>query len=242
MITDDSIRFGDAVIEYKVRRSARRKKTVQIAIDAGGVQVSAPLGMSDEDLRAIVRRRAAWILRQPRIATSVAVPRQFASGETLPYLGRNVPLIQEQANLTAPEIVFDHQYFRVKASHVPAAEEWVPLIQQAFVSWYRARAAEILPANVDRWWPRMGHGFKPKILVRDQRQRWGSCAHDGTLRFNWRVMMLEPSLVEYIVVHELAHITIRNHSPQFWALVESMMPDVQHRRRRLREVGPTLPL
>ncbi len=242
MITSDSIRFGDAVIEYKVRRSARRKKTVQIAIDAGGVQVAAPSDMPDEELRAIVRRRAAWILRQPAVKKAAAMPRQFASGETLPYLGRNVSLVQEQAQLTAPEIVFDHWHFRVKVPQVPATEEWGPLIRQAFVGWYRARAAEILPANVDRWWPRMGHGYKPKILVRDQRRRWGSCAHDGTLRFNWRVTMLEPSLVEYIVVHELAHITIRNHSPQFWTLVESMMPDVQHRRRRLREVGPTLPL
>ena len=80
------------------------------------------------------------------------------------------------------------------------------------------------------------------MLIRDQRRRWGSCASDGTLRFSWRGMMLEPALIEYIVVHELAHLTVKNHSPDFWKLVTSAMPDVQQRRKRLREVSRTLPL
>ena len=80
------------------------------------------------------------------------------------------------------------------------------------------------------------------MLVRDQRRRWGSCAHDGTLRFNWRVMMLEPALIEYVVVHELAHLTVPNHSPEFWAAVSAALPDVPDLRRRLREVGSALPL
>ncbi len=82
----------------------------------------------------------------------------------------------------------------------------------------------------------------PRVLIRDQRLRWGSCAPDGTLRFNWRVVMLKPSLIEYVVVHELAHLTHPNHSPSFWGLVTEVMPDAQERRARLREEGRTLPL
>ena len=80
------------------------------------------------------------------------------------------------------------------------------------------------------------------MLTRDQRQRWGSCAPDGTLRFNWRTVMLPPMLTEYVVVHELAHLTVKSHSTEFWGLVSKAMPDAQRRRRRLREVGQTLPL
>ena len=65
---------------------------------------------------------------------------------------------------------------------------------------------------------------------------------DGTLRFNWRTVMLRPLLIDYIVVHELAHLEVRNHSKDFWALVSEKMPDAQLRRRRLREEGRTLPL
>ena len=71
----------------------------------------------------------------------------------------------------------------------------------------------------------------------------GGAAHpDGTLRFNWRTMMLEQALIEYVVVHELAHLTHQNHSTDFWGLVAKAMPDAQQRRRHLRETGRTLPL
>ena len=111
-----------------------------------------------------------------------------------------------------------------------------------FVDWYRDRAARHLPPMVDRWWPELGRGGTPKILIRNQRRRWGSCAADGTLRFSWRVMLLDPSLIHYIVVHELAHLTHMNHSPAFWELVCRTMPDAQDRRKRLREAGRALPL
>ena len=80
------------------------------------------------------------------------------------------------------------------------------------------------------------------MLIRDQRQRWGSCAPDGTLRFNWRVVMLQPELAEYVVVHELAHLKISSHSAEYWTLISSLLPDAQQRRRRLREEGRLLPL
>ena len=115
-------------------------------------------------------------------------------------------------------------------------------IRRAVVGWYRDRAAERLPGVVERWWPRLGRSEKSRILIRDQRQRWGSCAPDGTLRFNWRAMMLKPALIEYVVVHELAHLTHRNHSTDFWDLLSTAMPDAQQRRLRLREEGRTLPL
>ena len=67
-----------------------------------------------------------------------------------------------------------------------------------------------------------------------------ACAADGTLRFNWRVAMLHPALIEYIVVHELAHLTVMNHSADFWDLMAGALPDVQLRRRQLREVGRLL--
>ena len=88
----------------------------------------------------------------------------------------------------------------------------------------------------------MGWPETPQVLIRDQRQRWGSCAPDGTLRFNWRVVMLRPKLAEYIVVHELAHLKANSHSAEFWTLVSNLLPDAQQRRRLLREAGRMLSL
>ena len=238
----DRVRFGDTTIDYEVRRSERRKKTVQITVDGGGVQVAAPMTTPDGELRAIMRKRAPWIISQGSGTSLEAAPKRFVSGETLRYLGRNVRMVVERADVRSPEVRFDHWRFRVAAPRGLDDGARYERIRRSVVGWYRARAAERLSADVDRWWPRLGRGAKPRVLIRDQRQRWGSCAPDGTLRFNWRAVMLAPALIEYIVVHELAHLTHQNHSADFWGLVSATMPDAQERRRHLRKFGRPLPL
>ena len=225
-----SVRFGDATIEYEVRRSERRKKTVQITVDGGGVQVAAPSKTPESELRAMVRKRAPWILSHASDEMLEATPKRFVSGETLPYLGRNVRLVVKTTDVRSPEVRFDHWRFRVAVPKATDDGHRYERIRRAVVGWYRGRATERLPEIVERWWPRLGRGEMSRILVRDQRQRWGSCAPDGTLRFNWRAMMLKPALMEYVVVHELAHLTHRNHSTNFWGLVSNVMPDAQQRR------------
>ena len=243
MATDRGlVRFGDTDIEYEVRRSERRKKTVQITVNGAGVQVAAPATTPDSELQAIVRKRAAWILSHAGDAALGAAPKRFVSGETLPYLGRNVRLIVEPKDVRTPQVRFDHWRFRVLVPEGLKEEDRYWRIRRAVVDWYRGRAEERLRSSVQRWWPRLGNGDDPRILIRDQRHRWGSCAPDGTLRFNWRVMMLEASLVEYVVIHELVHLSIKNHSQDFWRMLASMLPDAEHRRRKLREAGKILPL
>ena len=242
MTDRDSVRFGDTTIEYEVRRSTRRRKTVEITVDGGGVRVVAPVPTPEAELRSLVRKRAPWILRHASEAMLEAAPKRFVSGETLPYLGRNVRMIVSPADVRRPEVRFDHWRFRIA---VPPSMEGAArrdAIHRAVVQWYRARATKRLEAGVERWWPRLGRGERSRVLVRDQRQRWGSCAPDGTLRFNWRAMMLAPDLIEYVIVHELAHLTHRDHSASFWTLLSRAMTDAQQRRKRLRETGRMLPL
>ena len=242
MIERDSIRFGDTTIEYNVRRSDRRKKTVQVTLDGGGVQVAAPMDMPADDLQTLVRRRAPWILNHATDELLTIAPKRFVSGETLPYLGRNVRMVFEAADVRTLEVRFDHWRFSIKVPRDLSEVERYESVRPAIVGWYREKAAVRLSAGIKKWLPRFGGGDIPSVLVRDQRQRWGSCAPDGTLRFNWRVMMLEPALVDYVVVHELAHLTVRNHSDDYWKLVAQVIPDAQERRHKLREIGRTLPL
>ena len=243
MIERNSIRFGNTTIDYEVRRSERRRKTVQITVDGAGVQIAAPMATRDSELQAIVHRRASWILRHaPGAEILKSAPKRFVSGETLPYLGRNVRLVVESADIRLPKFRFDHWRFRVTVPQYLNDAERCDQLRRTVVEWYRARATERLPNVVEQWWPRLRRGNMPPILIRDQRHRWGSCASDGTLRFNWRVMMLPPALIEYVVVHELAHLTHRNHSTDFWGLVSMVMPDAQQRRQDLRKAGRVLPL
>ena len=236
------VQFGDATIKYDVHRSGRRKKTVQITMDGGRVLVASPLDTPDSKLEAIVRKRAPWILRQAPEAVLQVPRKRFVSGETLPYLGRNVRLIVEPADVPSPKVRFDHWSFRIAVPIGLDESKRYEGIRKAIVQWYRQRAAQRLPRTVELWRKRMGWPETPGVLIRDQRQRWGSCAPDGTLRFNWRVVMVHPELAEYVVVHELAHLKISSHSAEYWAQVSSLLPDAQQRRQRLRVAGKMLPI
>ncbi len=242
MTETGSVHYGDTTINYEVRRSKRRRKTVEVTVDGGGVHVAAPVSTSNSQLKSIVRKRAPWILKHATESLLEVSPKRFVSGETLPYLGRNVRMIVQPKDVASPKVRFDHWRFRVTVPKPLVGEERYEAIRKAIVDWYRYRASERLLQVVGRWWATLGRGKGPQVLIRDQRQRWGSCAPDGTLRFNWRAMMLKPALIEYIVVHELAHLTRRNHSSEFWSLIVKVMPDAQQRRRSLRDAGKLLPL
>ena len=242
MTERSSVRFGTTTIEYDVRRSERRKKTIQITVDGGGVHVAAPVETSASELRAIVRKRAPWILRKASSAALEAPPKRFVSGETLPYLGRNVKIIVEPANVRSAQVRFDHWRFHITVPTGLSGEERYDAVRKPIVRWYRTRAAARLPELVDRWRPRLGLTGTCRVLIRDQKTRWASCAPDGTLRFNWRTMMVKPALIEYVVVHELTHLLHPNHSQNFWTAVTKHMPDAPDRRAALKHAGLELPL
>lgn len=244
MRTRDRVRYGGSVIEYEIRRSPRRRKTIQLAVDGGGVSVTAPMEAGDEYLKAFVRQRADWIIRRSSDAAALrAAPKRFVSGETVPYLGRNLRMIVSEAEEgeRTPQVRFDHWRLRIAVPPGWVGEERTERVRSAVTDWFRGRAEVRVPPVVDRWWPEFGRGERSAVLIRNQRKRWASCGADGTLRFNWRVVMVPPSLLEYVVVHELAHLVVRNHSPDFWNLVTGAIPDAPARRRRLRETTPHLP-
>jgi len=236
------VRYGNSDICYTVLRSARRKKTIEITVDgAEGVLVAAPLAASSDDIRDVVLRRAGWILGKADRGAPPAHSKVFVSGETLPYLGREVRMDVTHEDLPAVRVRFVHWAFEVRVPWGLDGEARREAIRNALTRWYRRRASDAVRKAAARWQAHLGV-CPTRVAVRDQRQRWGSCAPDGTLRFNWRIVMAEPSLLDYVVVHELAHLIHRNHSKDFWAAVEAVMPDYQLRRGKLKVEGPRFSL
>lgn len=235
-----SVQFGDTVIEYTVQRSRRRRKTVAITLDSvEGVLVSAPMAASCEKIRELVGKRAGWIIRRWPSAQESPPAKDYVTGESLPYLGRRVRLAVREEAIRQVIVRFTHWRFEIMVPRGLAGEERRAAIRRGVTRWYRARALERLGERA-AWWAAQA-GYAPTgVLVRDQRQRWGSCAPDGTLRFNWRIVLAPPSLVDYVVVHELAHLRERNHGPGFWAEVGRHLPDYGLRRAQLKELGPQL--
>ena len=234
--------LGDTAVEYEVKRSRRRKKTYAISVFGGIVHIAAPQRAKLRDMDALVIKHGAWILKRISQPTPQQVEKQFESGETFPYLGRSVKLVVESAAVRGTQVRFEHWQLQVTVPRRLEGEKRRKAVRRVVVGWYRSRAAERIAKVLEQWWPRLGRGQKSPVLIRDTRRQWGSCASDGTLRFSWRLMMTKPELVEYVVVHELSHLTHRNHSADFWGLVASVMPDAQQRRKRLDELTPMLPI
>ena len=238
----DSVRVGDTTIEYEVQRSSRRKKSIQIHVERGVVRVAVPSLAKPSAVRRAVRDRAVWIINKLSQAPSEGLEKRFVNGESLPYMGEDVRITVRVVDVPSPEIQLTDGRFRVAVPTNLRGKRRLEAMRQTFTEWYRERAFEQVTECVGRWWPQLGRGEKSRVLIRNQRRRWGSCASDGTIRINWRIIMLEPALIEYIVVHELAHLSVRNHSPDFKNLMASALPDFRDRQKRLGQMEGVLPL
>ena len=242
MTTKHRVQVAEGDIEYTVKRSRRRKKTVQVSIQYGKVVVAAPMRTPNREIQAIIRNRSGWILGKLEVSASEPRPLELVTGESLPYFGKQIALVVVEEDVRKPNARITGEHITVTVGRLLLEGERREATHAALVALYKAHAAEFLEEAVSRWLPVMGRFEIPKVLVREQRSRWGSCSSDGTLRFSWRLGMIEPDLIESVVVHELAHLDVMNHSRAFWDVVQKAMPDAKDRRKRLREAGLRLPL
>ncbi len=204
-----AVRYGNSNLSYTLIRSARRKKTIEMTIDqTDGITVAAPATAPAATIAEIVLRRAGWILT--RLECEVGTREKlFVSGETLPYLGREVRMEVTHREIDSVRLNFSHWSFELEVPSSLEGEGWQAAIRAAFVRGCRRRASDVVRRSVERW-SRLMTLTPAGVAIRDQRRRWGSCAADGTLRFNWRIIMAEPALLEYVVVHEIVHLVHRN--------------------------------
>lgn len=224
-------------IEYEVVRSARRRRTLQLTVDAHGVRVRAPLRTPLREIEAFVRERAPWIARHRPVATP---PLAYVTGEVIPFEGRALPLFvsaRRTRSATVTRGLFD---LSITAPARYEGARRIRAIERAVTRWYAERARAAIEASVGRWTAITGL-VPRRVLIRNQHQRWGSCSPDGTLRFNWRLVMLAPEFLDYVVVHELVHLAVPNHGSGFWSAVAGLLPDHAARRRRVREAAASLP-
>ena len=229
------IHFGYTVIPYAVRRSYRRA-SVSIAIDPTlGVLLTAPKATSIQRLDRVVHAKARWILeRLQRLPDEIdATPsREFVSGETFLYLGRQHRLRAVADNRA--KVSLGGGWLNVSVPALTTAG-----VKRALVIWFSSHASVRISSRVATWAKKLGLPT-PIVLIRDQRRRWASCDPKGNLRFNWRIIQAPMRLLDYVVVHELVHLTHRAHSKAFWAALGKIMPDYESRREELRVLGPQL--
>lgn len=220
------VELSGTTVEYTVRRSDAATRA-RIDVDVHGVTVVLPAGAR---LRAekFLKEKAAWVLEKHREFARYRerVPdRTFEPGESFPVLDRDRELVVEPARRNE----LTDETIRLRRSAVEQSS-----VKRALENFYRSLAREQFTERADHYAPRMGVEYRG-IEVRNQKTKWGSCSSSGTLGLNWRLMQAPPAIVEYIVVHELAHLREMNHSEAFWEIVAEFDPEYQDHRAWLRE-------
>ncbi|MFA5866861.1 MAG: SprT family zinc-dependent metalloprotease [Actinomycetota bacterium] len=223
---------------------SKRKNSVGFSVKWPDILiVSAPRSLMKNKLEEMVNDRQDWAeKRLAKLATDycrLKLPKYYAGGELFPYLGQNYLLTVVVSGRSArPKCVLSDQRFVVEIKQSDD-EVQSDLVKKALDKWYRRQAEAEIGQAVERWSQVIGKA-PLSVRIRNQRSRWGSCSRKGSVNFNWRLVMLPPDMLDYVVVHELYHLKQPDHSPRFWSLLEKTVPDFKQKRKRLREYSPYL--
>ena len=212
--------------EYTLTRSNR--KTIALYIRNGIVDVRAPHRTPKCDIDRFVDSKEGWI--KDKLALSTAQTKQrdsfsLAYGDNITYCGKQYIIAQREG----AHIGFDGDCFYMPPNLTPEQ------IKYACVSIYRMLAKRDLTKKALTYAKEMSV-MPSAVKINGAKQRWGSCSAKKSVNFSWRLIMADDDVIDYVVVHELAHIMELNHSPRFWAVVQSVLPDYAQRKEKLVEL------
>ncbi|MBR4943691.1 MAG: M48 family metallopeptidase [Clostridia bacterium] len=200
-----------------------KRKTLALSIDGTGrLIVRAPLRCGEEKIYQFIREKEGWILRKQaeKQNAGVELPSENLDGYELLLLGRKCKI----QVLPIDKVGYDAERQRI---YLPEKNP-----KERLVKWLKENAKRIFSSVSEQTAKKMGVSYK-SVSVTSARGRWGSCSHDNALRYTFRLLFAPKEVVEYVVVHELAHVLHKNHSKAFWATVEKYVPDWKEKRNWL---------
>ena len=236
------IALGTCDVAYAFRRAKRR--TIGMVIGPDGLEVSAPRWVTVGEIESTLHEKADWIVRkllemqehQRRLGEARI---QWRDGVVLRYLGASLQVVLDSSaalkkNSAQLETLGDESaasfVLRIGLPITASPEQ----IRDATQAWLMRRAKELFAERLDHFAPQLGVAWK-RLSLSSASTRWGTASADGAIRLNWRLIHHKLEVIDYVVAHELSHLRVMDHSPQFWDTVKSVMPDYPARRRVLRD-------
>jgi predicted metal-dependent hydrolase len=235
------IQLNEHVLDYSLQRSKRR--SIGFLINDDGLRITAPKWVTLAEIENAIHEKQRWIFtklneRRERIARRLQPQTQWRNGATLPYLGADITL-----RITAIQtagISYDAATRELTICLPADASE--QQLKDRVLSWLQMQAKAIFAERLPIYAEKLKVSYRSFALSSAMTQ-WGSCTADGRIRLNWRLIHFALPQIDYVIAHELAHLREMNHSPRFWAAVQSVFPEFQEARKTLRERAPeTLPV
>ena len=219
---------------YQIKRTGSRSRSISVRVHGDGtVRVGAPDWVRLAEIRDVVAEHSAWIAE--RLAAVRAVQPRYVSGTKHPYLGRSYPL-EVVSGSGRPAVRFGRAGFRVVVARRDAAR-----VREELQRWYRERAQRLLCQRLTRLTEKLPWLSKlPKWRVRRMRTQWGSCCETGLITLNTNLVKAPLKLIDYVILHELAHLKHHDHGVRFQRLMDAHMKDWRERRRALNALGERL--
>lgn len=235
-----SIDLVSTKVAYCLSRSKR--STIGMSVGPDGLDVKAPRWVGLGAIEAVLLEKADWIVRklqevqerQRQMQTTVI---QWAHGAQFPFLGGNLVLdINSERWSVSPHTALlssqepGHHILRVAVSQTASQAQ----IRDAVQAWLMQQAKSNFTQRLNHFAPQLGVSWK-KLSLSNASTRWGTASADGGIRLNWRLIHFKQDIIDYVVVHELSHLRVMNHSPLFWDTVRAVVPDYAQRRAQLKD-------
>ena len=227
-------RLGQALIAYEFKRGQRR--TIGLNVGPLGLSVRAPRWTPVGEVEAFLQTKAAWVLDKLKLVQerqrNTPAPQAWHDGADIAYLGQSLKLTVD------PSHAFDGAGAMVDGGRLLvglARDASVERLRDTVHAWLMRQAHRVFTERLDHFAPRLGVRYT-RLRLSSAGTRWGSASADGSIRLNWRLVHLSLDMIDYVVAHELSHLREMNHSPDFWGVVHSVMPDYDERRKALKQV------
>lgn len=236
----DEIHIGQVKVPYQVKWSDR--ESIGIAVEPSKeIEVRAPKSASTDEIRDALEEKKIWILEKIQGFEEQEQPpkdKEFLSGEKLLYCGRRYYLKAENDAADDIQFQFTGDRFHLKTPDFDSEQERVEAVRDTVRQWYKRQAGQKLSERVHKYAEELGQ--QPELIeVKDYAKTWGKCK-EKKIRLNWRLILAPRKIQDYVIVHELTHMRVPNHSPSFWNVVGSILPDYEKRREWLRVNGNKL--
>jgi hypothetical protein len=215
-----------------------RRRTIGFVVDDEGLSVSAPRWVPQAEIDSALLGKAGWILRKlqeqgERLQRLDARRIDWCDGASLPFLGDTVHLVLDprvtgavlDAAAAAPRLT-------LRVGLPPQAEPGQ--IRDVVQSWLQRQARRVFEERCRHFAPQLGVQVR-RLSLSSAQTRWGSASANGAIRLNWRLIHFAQATIDYVVAHELAHLRVMDHSPRFWDVVRSVLPDYERARGELRD-------
>jgi len=231
MVGKRKITVNGQTISYIIKRSARAKHVRLEVRPETGLTVVIPKSYKIGQISDLLEAKGSWILDKLAKYGEVQplyAEKEVKSGDAIPYLGRDLEVVKRQNRRNADSVKLEQD--RLVVSLRSPSSRLNLILEQ----WYRIQAAKLIKERTDKLSARLGLTYN-RVIIRGQKTRWGSCSHKGNLSFNWKLIMAPEPVIDYVIIHELAHLKEMNHTKRFWELVAQHCPEWREHRKWLKD-------